>query len=282
MGLLNAIGKMAGSKIVEKVEDEFAKKQNREQTGGYCKYIKSNLARVSQMITELKIETETLVGQIQVMKGVKLPFREKGNFRNTKDKANKNLKYLYLIQDFFTALAKNASGLILKNEELMLVTKFAPYFDGVPVLDINDDEDSDYSVLGTFKEVGQELKEVFISSKKGSNRFDFDEYLDRYSEKIEEYVIPNIDSAIQSFNSVMIAQEAPSPSIVEVPVAVAQVALLEKTECPNCHKKLAANAKFCSECGNKLEANKLVFCTECGKPINLGSKFCSSCGTKIG
>ena len=81
------------------------------------------------------------------------------------------------MRDFFTALAKNASGLILKNEELMLVIKFAPYFDGVPVLDIDDDEDSDDSVLGAFKEVGQELKEAFISSKKDSKHFDFDEYM---------------------------------------------------------------------------------------------------------
>ena len=164
----------------------------------------------------------------------------------------------------------------------MLVTKFAPYFDGVPVLDVDDDEDSDDSVLGAFKEVGQELKEAFISSKKGSNHFDFDEYLYRYSEKIEEYIMPDIDSAIESFNSVMAAQEATATPVAETPVAVASAASSEEIECPNCHTKLAANAKFCPECGNKVEAKKPAFCTECGEPINPGSKFCSSCGTKIG
>lgn len=282
MGIFGVIGKMAGSKIIDKVEDELTKKQNREQTSGYCKYIKTNLVRISKMIADLENETKTLIEQIQANKGVKLSFREKGDFRKTKEKANKNLEYLYLVRDFFTALAKNASGLILKNEELMLVTKFAPYFDGVPVLDVDDDEDSDDSVLGAFKEVGQELKEAFISSKKGSNHFDFDEYLYRYSEKIEEYIMPDIDSAIESFNCVMAAQEATATPVAETPVAVASAASSEEIECPNCHTKLAANAKFCPECGNKVEAKKPAFCTECGEPINPGSKFCSSCGTKIG
>ena len=282
MDIFGVIGKMAGSKIVDKVEDELTKKQNREQTSGYCKYIKTNLVRISKMIADLENETKTLIEQIQANKGVKLSFREKGDFRKTKEKANKNLEYLYLVRDFFTALAKNASGLILKNEELMLVTKFAPYFDGVPVLDVDDDEDSDDSVLGAFKEVGQELKEAFISSKKGSNHFDFDEYLYRYSEKIEEYIMPDIDSAIESFNSAMAAQETTATPVAETPVAVASAASSEEIECPNCHTKLAANAKFCPECGNKVEAKKPAFCTECGEPINPGSKFCSSCGAKIG
>lgn len=282
MGIFGVIGKMAGSKIVDKVEYELTKKQNREQTSGYCKYIKTNLVRISKMIADLENETKTLIEQIQANKGMKLSFREKGDFRKTKEKANKNLKYLYLVRDFFTALAQNTSGLILKNEELKLVTKFAPYFDGVPVLDVDDDEDSDDSVLGAFKEVGQEMKEAFISSKKGSNHFDFDKYLYRYSEKIEEYIMPDIDSAIESFNSVMAAQEATATPVAENPVAVASAASSEEIECPNCHKKLAANAKFCPECGDKVEAKKPAFCTECGEPINPGSKFCSSCGTKIG
>lgn len=282
MGIFGVIGKMAGSKIVEKVEDELTKKQNREQTSGYCKYIKTNLDRVSKMIAELENETKTLVEQIQAKKGVKLSFREKGDFRKTKEKANKNLEYLYLARDFFTTLAKNASGLILKNEELMLVTKFAPYFDGVPVLDVDDDEDSDDSVLGAFKEVGQELKETFISSKKGSNHFDFDEYLYRYSEKIEEYIMPDIDSAIENFNNAMAAQETPVTPVAETPVAVTSVASSEEVECPSCHTKLAANAKFCPECGNKIEAKKPAFCAECGEAITPGSKFCLNCGTKIG
>ena len=281
MGLFGTFGKMAGSKIIEQVSDGLTKKQNCEQTGKYSKYIKTNIARISKTITELETETRALVEQIQTKKGAKLSFREKGDLRRTKDKANKNLEYLYLIRDFFNALAKNASGLILKNEELMLVSKFAPFFDGVPVLDI-EEEDSDDSVLGAFKEVGQELKEAFISSKKDPNHFDFDEYLHRYSDKIGEYVMPDIDSTLEGFNRAMLEQEIPADPVTETSINNASTVSSAERECPNCHARLAANAKFCPECCNKIEAQTPAFCAECGKPITPGAKFCSSCGTKIG
>lgn len=292
MGIWGALGKMAGSKVIEKVEGELTKKQNREQTSGYCNYIKSNLVRVCKQIADLETETKALIGEVTALKGVKLSFKEKGAFRKTKEKAETNLKYLYLARDFFTALAKNASGLILSNEELNLVIKFAPFFDGVPVLDIYDDEDSDDSVLGAFKEVGQELKEAFISSKKDSKKFDFDEYLYRYDEKLDEFIFPDIAGAIENFKNTMAAQEAaaapaavaaPATAAVATPVTPAAVAPIasEEIECPNCHTKLNANSKFCLECGTKIEIKKPAFCIECGEPLAPGAKFCASCGTKV-
>lgn len=280
MGIFGAIEKIASSKIVDKVEAELTKKQNCEQASGYCKYTKNNLVRIDKKIGDLENETKALIEQIQVNQGVKLSFREKSDFRKIKEKANENLKYLYLVRDFFTALAKNASGLVLKNEEMMLVIKFAPYFDGVPVLNIND-EDSDDSLLGAFKEVGQELKETFISSKKDTNHFNFADYLYRYSEKIGKYIVPDINSAIESFNSAMAVQQMADSSVTETPVAVTSAAASGEIECPSCHTKLASNAKFCPECGNKVEVKKTAFCTECGKPINPDSKFCANCGAKI-
>ena len=280
MGIFGALGKMAGSKVIEKVEDELTKKQNREQTSGYCNYIKNNMARICGLISELGSETRTLVDKVNASKGLKLSFKEKGEYRKTKEKAEKSLTYMYLARDFFTALAKNASGLILKNEELMLVIKFAPYFDGVPVLDIDDDEDSDDSVLGAFKEVGQELKEAFISSKKDSKHFDFDEYMYRYEEKLEEYIIPDINVAIESFKSAMAAQE-PTITATAAPVVAPTEASAEQIACSNCGTMLSVNSKFCPECGNKIEIKKPSFCTECGEPITEGSKFCSGCGKKL-
>lgn len=280
MGLFGFIGKAAGSKVIEKVEDELTKKQNREQTSSYCKYIKNNLTRICQMLSGLENETKALVEEIGSLKGVKLSFKEKGDFRKKKDKAYTNLQYLYLSRDFFTALSKNASGLILQNEELMLVTKFAPYFDGVPVLDI-DDEDDDDSVLGAFREIGQELKEAFISSKKNSKHFDFEEYLYRYEEKLEEYVIPDMKSAIEGFK-VATAEQVTTTSVVEEPsVTKAPVVSSDEIECSNCHCKLSATAKFCPECGNKIEVKKPSFCMECGAPLTPGTKFCPECGTKV-
>ena len=288
MGIFGMIGKMAGSKVVETVENELTKKQNREQTSSYCNYIKLNLTRICKMIADLEAETKALINEVSAMKGVKLSFKEKGNFRKSKEKAEKNLQYLYLVRDFFTALSKNASGLILKNEELMLVTKFAPFFDGVPVLDIDEDDDSDDSLMGAFKEVGQELKEAFISAKKNPNHFDFDEYMSRYDEKVDEYVMPDINSAIESFKNAMATQDTPVIPTAPVPPAVptqsapvVTQASSEEIECPNCHTKLKSGAKFCLECGTKIEIRKPAFCPECGEPIASGAKFCSCCGNKL-
>ena len=45
-------------------------------------------------------------------------------------------------------------------------------------------------------------------------------------------------------------------------------------KCPKCQFENPDSAKFCSECGNKLE----IHCPECGKVNPLGSKFCNECG----
>lgn len=79
-------------------------------------------------------------------------------------------------------------------------------------------------------------------------------------------------------------------------------------KCPKCGNELPENAKFCMECGNKIEVlaeNEVIcpacgkktlkgkFCMECGQPlvsrcpncgaeVPQGGKFCLECGTKIG
>ncbi len=79
------------------------------------------------------------------------------------------------------------------------------------------------------------------------------------------------------------------------------------TKCPKCGNNLPANAKFCLECGTKVEAisdNEMIcpvcgkktpkgkFCVECGQSlinkcpncgveIPYGGKFCLECGTKL-
>ncbi len=45
-------------------------------------------------------------------------------------------------------------------------------------------------------------------------------------------------------------------------------------KCPKCQFDNLEGAKFCNECGNKLE----LVCPECGKVNPLGSKFCNECG----
>lgn len=49
--------------------------------------------------------------------------------------------------------------------------------------------------------------------------------------------------------------------------------------CPNCSAQVPA-AKFCSNCGGKLELPQKAFCKECGKELSAGAKFCPNCGAK--
>ena len=283
MGLLGMIGKVAGSKVVGKVEDAITKKQNSAQTSKYCLYIKNNITRICAMLSDLQDETKTLLCDISASKNIKMSFREKGELRRSKDKVTLNLKYLYLSRDFFTALSKNASGLVLQNEELMLVIKFAPYFDGAPVFAIEDEEDDD-SLLGAFKEVGQEFMSLFVSSKNNSKHFTLQEYLYRYQEKISEYIMPDINSAIESFKIATATLDINPETIASssvTPVGIPQSTSVEEISCPNCGVKLGSNPKFCPECGNKIEIKQPAFCTQCGQALSAGSKFCANCGAKI-
>jgi len=51
-----------------------------------------------------------------------------------------------------------------------------------------------------------------------------------------------------------------------------------RATCPNCNVPLAANVKFCQECGAKIQPQK--HCTQCGAALSPGTKFCGECGAK--
>ena len=48
--------------------------------------------------------------------------------------------------------------------------------------------------------------------------------------------------------------------------------------CPGCGKQNNPAAKFCADCGGKMEVAK-VPCVKCGAELREGAKFCSECGT---
>jgi membrane protease subunit (stomatin/prohibitin family) len=55
-----------------------------------------------------------------------------------------------------------------------------------------------------------------------------------------------------------------------------------KSACPKCGAANLANAKFCNDCGAKMEtAAHTVPCVKCGAQMQPGSKFCNECGTKV-
>lgn len=49
--------------------------------------------------------------------------------------------------------------------------------------------------------------------------------------------------------------------------------------CPSCGNPITAGAKFCSNCGEKLQTASV--CPKCGEPITPGAKFCMNCGEKL-
>ncbi len=49
--------------------------------------------------------------------------------------------------------------------------------------------------------------------------------------------------------------------------------------CPACSVQNTVGAKFCAECGGKMEVEK-VPCVKCGADLREGAKFCSECGSK--
>jgi class 3 adenylate cyclase len=48
-------------------------------------------------------------------------------------------------------------------------------------------------------------------------------------------------------------------------------------KCPRCQVENDAGARFCEDCGARLEAA----CPSCGTPVTPGKKFCRSCGTAL-
>ena len=49
--------------------------------------------------------------------------------------------------------------------------------------------------------------------------------------------------------------------------------------CDKCGAELKSGAKFCTVCGEKVEAQRT--CPNCGKPIKDGAKFCRECGAAV-
>ncbi len=240
MGLFDILSKKNSSKSAVNLDSESIKQKNRAQTIQYCDYIKSNFQRIYKLLSDLQNETKDLVNQIASTNGVKLSFREKGDLRKNKSKTYKNLKYLYLSRDFFIALSKNASGIVLQDKELALVCKFAPYFDGVPVLDTEED---DASVVSSIKEVGQSLMSVIGISKNKLNHYHFDDFLFCYEKKLDNLEMPDIDGAIQSFKTAISSLDLPSNSTEP-----------KTSRCPCCGAKLNGFGVSgeCEYCGSAL------------------------------
>ena len=51
--------------------------------------------------------------------------------------------------------------------------------------------------------------------------------------------------------------------------------------CQNCGAELTDNAKYCSECGAKVDVAAMTFCRECGASLPVGASKCEYCGADV-
>ena len=70
--------------------------------------------------------------------------------------------------------------------------------------------------------------------------------------------------------------------------SVPKVRSSDECFCPHCGTKLASGAKFCEECGVRIQdytpgsgARKGTLCGNCGCSVAANSRFCEYCGTDV-
>jgi membrane protease subunit (stomatin/prohibitin family) len=65
------------------------------------------------------------------------------------------------------------------------------------------------------------------------------------------------------------------------PQQAAAPAAAPMIKCPKCGQQTSSSAKFCNECGAKVELSpQTVPCVKCGAQVQSGAKFCNECGAK--
>jgi membrane protease subunit (stomatin/prohibitin family) len=89
-------------------------------------------------------------------------------------------------------------------------------------------------------------------------------------------------SVAPRLNAAPLAPPTPAPASVQ-PAPSLQPSqatpVLAAGTCASCAAPLAPDAKFCTECGTKV--NVARSCAQCGAALIAGSKFCGECGAKV-
>lgn len=262
-------------------ESEFFRKQEvLSAVEGYLKYCKKNFISIKNKVLALKKEIETGVSNLKRPSNVKLSYRESAQRDEDRALCESKLQYLYLSNDFLLFIAQFAIGVNINEEQAGLIFSFSRYFDGVKVIEVEENggsEDVDVSLFGMVKEAAKDFAEVFYkpSSSLKSHKLSLIKYLQKYySERIDQLEIPDIDAAIESFEKAMLDSNdgiVPNDSAVEVQSVA---------KCPNCNTEVLPNAKFCPECGSKIASPQPSVCKGCGSELLPGTKFCPECGQK--
>ena len=259
---------MKKAKIEQKNNNQS---QRSEDVKGVLRYVGSNIDIFESQLLSLAEETEGMINTLGSINGYDRASRK--SQREITERIKDNLNYLHLSKTFFSFLSKVAVGMKLTENQYIFIDKFCPFFDGIKVLSDDYDDEEDDSLLGAFKEMGNEFASAFVNGKKA---FSFDDYLLEFDEETTIYTIPDFKSSIISFKKAYLQNNTKSFSEEKDNSPSATNSII----CSNCNATVAENMKFCPECGASLSP-KTIFCSECGNKCDSGMKFCPSCGHKM-
>ena len=129
----------------------------------------------------------------------------------------------------------------------------------------------------TLGELAQKLGELYLEILRGSDEIP-EEVRPVFDEIIEtEQRLHEVISAIEAKR----AEEAAAMEAKRAEEAAARAAVPNYggMKCLGCGPENASSAKFCAQCGVKLEVEvPKRFCVHCGMQITADSKFCPHCG----
>ncbi len=81
-------------------------------------------------------------------------------------------------------------------------------------------------------------------------------------------------------DAVQQGSQQPSPGAIPAAPAAEAVPAANTVPCPKCNAPNPSEAKFCRNCGNKMQAGKIT-CNKCGMEVPANSKFCLECGQRL-
>lgn len=190
--------------------------------------------------------------QIKVFNGV--PQVQKGKLSNGTPSLD-----IYLVdgEEHFNFQSKNKQTIATWIEEIQKLFGVSPVYASARQRNTSDDDDS---VVGAFKEVGEEFKDA---GRQIAEAFGF-----KFKSKKE-----------------------PGNNASYIPTRVNNIptpVINDGVKCPSCGQMLPSGSRFCTSCGTAVDkpvavkpVQEGITCPTCGKKLPAGLRFCTECGSEI-